>query len=154
METALPSRRPWRNHINAHCRRSLYLQNIKLFHCKSMETMSQGPRAVTSSQRRPISVWHWRPMMSRRITPPLPKREIKVRRGTFSWRHAHRSSESQHSFQAMLIYHRLKQRMHFFSPSRNEKHWGWDSPRGDLGNYSKGWDSTLATCGNEKEEVP
>lgn len=84
------------------------LQNIKLFHCKSMETMSQGPRAVTLSQRRPISVWRWWPAMSRRITPPLAEREM------FSWRHTHRSSESQHSFQAMLIYHRLKQRMRFF----------------------------------------
>lgn len=90
------------------------LQNIKLFHCKSMETMSQGPRAVTLSQRRPISVWCWWPAMSRRITPPLAEREIKVRRELFSWRHTHRSSESQHSFQAMLIYHRLKQRMCFF----------------------------------------
>lgn len=85
------------------------LQNMKLFHCKSMETMSQGPRAVTSSQRRPISVWRWWPAMSRQITPPHTEREIKVRRGTFSWRHTHRSWESQHSFQAMLIYHRLKQ---------------------------------------------
>lgn len=86
------------------------LQNIKLFHCKSMETMSQGPRAVTSSQRRPTSVWRWWPAMSRRITPPLAEREIKVRRGTFSWRHTHRSWESQRSFQAGLIYGRLKQR--------------------------------------------
>lgn len=31
------------------------LQNIKLLHYKYMETMSQGPRAVTSSQRRLIS---------------------------------------------------------------------------------------------------
>ena len=90
------------------------LQNIKLFHWKSMETMSQGPRAVTSSQRRPISVRRWWPAMSRRIIPPLAEREIKVRRGTFSGRHTHRSWESQHSLQAVLIYHRLRQRMHFF----------------------------------------
>lgn len=52
------------------------LQNIKLFPCKSMETMSQGPKAVTLSQRRPISVWRWWPAMSRRITPPLAEGEI------------------------------------------------------------------------------
>lgn len=107
------------------------LQNIKLFHCKSMETMSKGPRAVTLSQRRPISVQRWWPAMSRRITPPVAEREIKVRREMFSWRHTHRSSESQLSFQAMLIYHRLKQRMCFF-PSRNGKDWWWDSLKGVL----------------------
>lgn len=123
------------------------LQNIKLFHCRSMETMSQGPKAVTSSQRRPISVWRWWPAMSRRITPPLAEREIKVRRGTFSWRHTHRSPESQQPFQALLIYHRLKQRMCFF-PSRNGKDWWQDSPKGDLEKCSKGQDSPLATCGN------
>ena len=81
------------------------LQNIKLFHCKSMETMSQGPRAVTSSQRRPISAWRWWPAMSRRITPPLTEKEIKVRRQTFSWRHTHRSWESQCFLQAMPLSH-------------------------------------------------
>lgn len=119
------------------------LQNIKLFHYKSMETMSQRPRAVTSSQISPISVWRWWPAMSRQITPPLSEREIKVRRGTFNLRHTHRSSESQHSFQAMLIYHRLKQRMCFFSHQEIER-------TGDglvqRESYSKGQDSTLATC--------
>lgn len=105
------------------------LQNITLFHCKSMETMSQGPKAVSLSQRKPISVWRWWPVMSRRITPPLAEKEIKVRRGTFSWRHTHRSLESKHSFQAVLIYHRLKQRMRSF-PSRNGKDWWRDSPKG------------------------
>lgn len=121
------------------------LQNIKLFHCKSMETMSQGPRAVTLSQRRPISVWRWWPAMSRQITPPLAEREIKVRREMFSWRHTHRSSESQHSFQAMLIYHRLKQRMCLF-PSRNGKDWWWDSLKGVLASSLEAKTSLLLSC--------
>lgn len=78
-----------------------------------METMSPGPRAVTLSQRRPISAWCWWPATSKRITPPFAEREIKVRGGTLSWRHTHKSLESQHSFQAALIYRRLTQRMRF-----------------------------------------
>jgi hypothetical protein len=46
------------------------LQNMKLFHCKSMETMSQGPRAVILSQRRPMSLWYWWPTMSKQIISP------------------------------------------------------------------------------------
>lgn len=129
------------------------LQNIKLFHCKSMETMSKGPRAVTLSQRRPISVWRWWPAMSKRITPPVAEREIKVRREMFSWRHTHRSSESQHSFQAMLIYHRLKQRMCSF-PSRNGKDWWWDSLKRVLVNSSEANTPLRPPYGGERERKP
>lgn len=130
METPLPSRRPWQKPHQCQSEEITVLQNIKLFHCKSMETMSQGPKAVTSSQRRPISVWRCWPAMSRQITPPLAEREIKVRRGTSSWRHTHRSSESQLSFQTMLIYHRLKQRI-CFSPIKKWKGLmtGWSKGR-------------------------
>lgn len=117
-----------------------------------METMSQGPRAVTSSQRSPISVHCWWPAMSRRITPPLTEKEIKVRRGTFSWRHTHRSWESQHSFQATLIYHRLRQRMWdcFFPPTEKWKGLVMESLKEDLRSHSQGQVSILATCGTGK----
>lgn len=59
METALPSQRTMGETTSMPVTGDhSILQNIKLFHCKSMETMSQGPGAVTSSQRRPTSLWH------------------------------------------------------------------------------------------------
>lgn len=54
------------------------LQNIELFHGKSMETRSQRPGTVTFSQRRPTSLWHWWPVMSRQIIFPAPREKSKT----------------------------------------------------------------------------
>lgn len=133
-----------KNHITASCRRSFYFAKYKTPSLQIYGNNVTGAKGCHfKSTKAHFTVVLMASHVKANYTPTCWEREIKVGRGMF-----HRSWERQHSFQAMLINHRLKQSIGFL-PLRKGKHWWQGSPKGDLGSSSKGQDSTLATCWND-----
>lgn len=104
-----------------------------------METMSQRPRAVTLSQRRPTSL---RALMASNVkvnyTPRHPERNQSQERN-IQQRHTHRSFGKQRLLPSCANLAGLKQRICFYFVSRegNGKHWWWDGSTGSCGQSLK-----------------
>lgn len=100
-----------KNHFNASHRRSLYFAKFKTVSLQIYgNNVTEAKGCHFESKKAHFTVALMASDVKANYTPTRQERN-QSQRGTLSWRHTHRSLESQHSFHTMLINDRLKQRM-------------------------------------------
>lgn len=118
------------NHFSASHRRSLYFAKYKTVSLQIYGNNVTGAKGCHfESKKAHFTVALMASDVKANYTPTRQDRN-QSQRGTLSWRHTHRSLESQHSFHTMLINDRLKQRM--LGPPSPIKEWkGQDGHRSE-----------------------
>lgn len=153
VETALPSRRPWQNHINASHRRSLYFAKHKTVSLQIYGNNVTGAKGCHfESKKAHFIVALMANDVKANYTPTCWERNQSQERNVQLETHPQEFGKP-----ALLPSHAnlsQAQTKDVFSPSRNGKDWWWDSLKGVLASSSEANTSLLLPRGGGKEWEP